>query len=52
MINYFQRNKPRLQKITFSSCIVRYDGPAEGGPLFDGHLNIVTAFLRDRFFMN
>lgn len=30
--------------------LFHYYGPPEGGPLFDTHLNFVTAFLRDSFF--
>lgn len=30
--------------------MVNYYGPPGGGPLFETHLNTVTAFLRDSFF--
>lgn len=46
MSTYF--NSPKLITLKMRK---RHYGPPEGGPLFDIHLDIVTAFLRDSYFL-
>lgn len=51
-IIYLRKGLNVEHKNICGEVLKKLSGPPEGGPLFEIHLNIVTAFLENCFFFN